>query len=1551
MGQGYSAIHPSAGTAGIDAPELADLDFDRSLAGARFLKTVRARSKHGLVVVKIYTKPYASLSLNDRINSLLSERHKLAAIPNALPYHRIIETPTAAYVARQHVHSSLYDRISTNPPLEDIERRWIAFQLLCALKDCHARNITHGDLKTDNLLLTSWNWLYLTDFSSCIKPHSLPEDNPVDFTLFFDSTARRVCYIAPERFVKSTVAAGYLQWTADIFSAGCVIAELFTEKPTFTLSQLFRYKTSDHDPVQALNQDVQDQNIRDLITHMIQLNPDDRYSAEEYLNFWRGKVFPPYFYDFLHQYTHLITDPFSGQKPVVAGETNNGESDDRIDRVYYDYDKIAVALSFTPNQGIHAVASSRGHQPLRLALESLIIDLPGNQSLVKQRSAPSADNGALLFSTIVTASIRSTARARSKLRACELLLAFGEQLTDEARLDRLLPFAMTLLDDDSVAVQMTALRTITQLLSLVTTLSPINAFIFPRYVFPRLQRLVASSSFTRHAPVRAVYAGCLADLATTAVRFLDLTQAFRADGSLPSADPEAEDDLAAHAAYHNSHDVARDELVHQFEAQTKVFLTDDDPAVRRAFLSSVPALCVFFGDSLAADLILTHLNTYLNSQDWLLKCALFKTIVGVAAFIGGNSLENFILPLMIQALPDAEETVTEQTIRSLSAMAHLGLFDRSTTLSLLSILTRFSLHPNPWIREATAQFMASSVTYLPRSDVRSLVEPLVAPVLKIKIADMAEYDLLDTLKSPLPRVVLDMAKVWAGRHDKSHFWKAAKTSKVLSFEPTSVRPLTRPDDATQSQSLAKMTKTDEDEQWLSRLRHAGLRSDDEQTLVLLREYIYQNTIRAAKVPNDDTVNAFDRVVSLTNIKVPLQNILFDDEVSFYDQVAANMSPAKAAPSMSLIEALNDATKASSRPGLNPDHLEARINSLVKPDKPGVTPTIPPPVVAQSARRPSSIAISESSTRDAFSLMRPGSVARKAVAETGTDSVTVTARLDLPVSRLSTPRLGMSEQPSPTPAQQLQMAGGVPLPINVRGLETLPLTHYPVDIAEFGPLVSPVKRITPDGISSPGHWKPQGHVIAAIGEHSAQITCITVSPDHIFFLTGSKDGTVRVWDTSRLEQNVTHRPRQIHRHTDGAAITSICFVERTHTFVSAATDGSINVVKVDVNDVSGTLRYGKLRILREWTLPSPKSRPETVHAVKLEHYREDNASICLMLTSSCSVIAVDLRSMEIMYQLPSPLDHGTPTSFCVHRRRQWLVVATTHGILDLWDLRFRILLRSWTFPNPAPITQVTLHPGRRSVHRARICIAGGTNAGHMSIWDLEKQVCTELFQVATSTAKKVQARDLTLVALDHSASQAQLAGAVAALSAHTQRDPPSDTSVRAFTIQMHAADDDDTESRLAYLVSAGPDLKLRFWDAGARPGASAAVNGSGVLLGGETAGPGYDNARGSSAMGSLSGSRPAAAGLGGCVDVELIGAETKVFTESSAVAAVASGSAAAGTAGPLASSNKSSRYDVIRASARGLMSCHADQVTCLACLVRPFEMVVSCDRSGMMYISR
>lgn len=352
---------------------------------------------------------------------------------------------------------------STRPFLEDIEKKWLAYQLLCALRDSHARNVYHGDIKTENVLVTSWNWLYLTDYSSSFKKTYLPEDNPADFSYYFDTSGRRTCYLAPERFLgeRDRDDGRGVTWAMDVFSVGCVIAELFLEAPIFSLSQLYKYRKGEYDPQYGYLSKIQDKDVRELVSHMIQLEPESRYSAEEYLNFWRRKAFPEYFYSFLHQYMGLITDPSSGRSPVLPETANFGEADDRIDRVFYDFDKISYFLGYENEKA----QNDRGSE-FQAPSEELIplqIDIPNNRHEATSVGRRPIDDGSLIFLTLVVSSLRNTARSTARVRACDLMLAFAERVTDEAKLDRILPYVVAMLNDRADIVKVAAIRTLTQL--------------------------------------------------------------------------------------------------------------------------------------------------------------------------------------------------------------------------------------------------------------------------------------------------------------------------------------------------------------------------------------------------------------------------------------------------------------------------------------------------------------------------------------------------------------------------------------------------------------------------------------------------------------------------------------------------------------------------------------------------------------------------------------------------------------------------------------------------------------------------------------------------------------------------------------------------------------------------------------------------------------------------------------------------------------------------------------------------------------------------------
>ncbi|KAJ5849564.1 hypothetical protein N7455_009420 [Penicillium solitum] len=1600
MGQGYSLTTLSAGSAGIDVPELSDLVYEKSMGGGRFMKSIRARQPNGLVFIKVIMKPFPTMELEPYIKNITRERKLLSDVPNALSYQRILETATSGYLVRQYIHSSLYDRMSTRPFLEHIEKKWIAFQLLCALRDCHSLDVYHGDIKTENVLVTAWNWLYLSDFSSSFKPTFLPEDNPADFSFFFDISGRRTCYLAPERFsvAGEEPSESGVNWAMDIFSAGCVIAELFLESPIFNLSQMYKYRKGEYSPEHSQLAKIDDPDIRELILHMIQLEPESRYSADEYLNFWKGKAFPEYFYSFLHQYMSLMTDPSSGRTDVDPESANRGEADERIERIYVDFDKVSYFLG-SNNRGIGALSNvpvsklTGNTLPVRL-------DPPNGES---QISAPQSqpDEGALIFLTLVVSNLRNTAKASARIKACDILLAFAERLSDEAKLDRILPYIMVLLTDQTDTVKVAAIRTLTQLLKMVQVVSPVNAYLFSEYIFPRLQPFVATSNSKSSAMVRAAYASCIASLAQSSLRFLDMIQALRSDTRLAALIPVGfEPRWTEDATYHNLYDVARVDLLEYFEVHTKMLLTDTDASVRRAFLGSVSSLCVFFGNLRANEVVLSHLNTYLNDPDWILKCAFFEAVIGVAAYVGSLNLELYILPLMVQSMTEPEEFVVERVIRSLAAMADLGLFQRSTTWDLLNTTVGFLGHPNIWIREAAVKFVVNSAKFLSIADVHSILTPIIRPFLKIKIVVFSDTQMLDALKRPMSRSVYEMAFLWASKSDKGVFWKSPSRDGMFSLsEPGSFIP--RVGQRNTSFNMASQSKNDEDEQWLGRLRNFGMGPEDEFKLLTLKDYIWRVSLRQSRETDVHSTPPLNDIVSLTQHGIKPQTVFFDKEIK--DQSRAipldvNDGNVEDPRPRTIADALLDASTTIERmPSAQRKHLRSK-SQLSKETRrtshvpildgndtsslssspvasspaggPSSRPLSPPNLdndQRPSSRRPSpgqdgSLPSTNADTRSLSDRVHKKSSAMsllgrkdttKAYAETGTSSANAFGKVDAPVQRGGTPRpltplLSTEHKTTQVMSQKYRAhhSYGGNDPAVLRLLDNVFEENYPTDLFDLGPYVKEVDSRQP--IRSPTDqepskiWKPEGNLVATFGEHSAPINRVVVAPDHSFFATASDDSTVKIWDTTRLERNLTPRSRQTHRHATGSRVKALTFVENTYTFVSAATDGSIHAVRVDYQKVSQTaVRYGKLQIVREYQLPiAEDGSPE--YAVWMEHFRDEGQSTLIIATNTCRIIALDMKTMLPIYTLENPVHHGTLTTFCCDRRHHWLLVGTSHGILDLWDLRFRVRLKAWGLPGWGAINRIQLHPVKA---RGRwVCVStSGSHGNEITVWDIEKFRCREVYRATPlgvgnngsngthHPSRAPHAYPTPVVPSDYEAWRVDSDRPEGMLSRFAANGPePGTTSsnnpagdrlgIWAFAVGLNApGEDKDSNTKCGYIISAGCDRKIRFWDL-ARPDLSSIVSGLDVVSDGSASGkPHYEQSQPGPSLLVTTEHLPSSSGTGSSRDTRK------------------------------GATPRPPRSTVISLQQQMLLKSHLDIIQDVAVLRVPYGMVVSVDRAGMVYI--
>ncbi|KAI9029972.1 hypothetical protein CLU79DRAFT_733513 [Phycomyces nitens] len=1470
MGNKISSI---TAIAGIDSyvSELGDVYYERSIGNARFMKTIRGRHKDGMVVVKIFVKPDLGMSLQNYVKRLQEEYDALVDVPNVFMSQRILETERAAYMVRQYFYSSLYDRISTRPFLTLIEKKWIAYQILKGISEAHKKNVYHGDIKTENVLVTSWNWAYIVDFAS-FKPTYLPEDNPADFSFFFDMSSRRSCYIAPERFYKAGTAidqkmknvdfednVSELTPEMDIFSVGCVIAELFLEGTSiFSLSQLFKYRSGEYKPDSNLNK-IEDKHIRDMVRHMIQIDPKKRYSAKTYLQKWRGKAFPKYFDTFLHEYINSVTenngtisiqqhsgiDTLSSLAQALPGTAANNkrmtDADEKIEHIHNDFDKITFNVSFKSesdenlsgsyNKRLSSSSdssSSSDEEPRMVGLRRRTIsDLasttasaiilpptlnipnyePSNVSTSRlTNSNKTEEHGYLILLSFVCSLIRNTSYPSSKLKALDILLALGEHLPDDVKLDRLVPYLMALLSDETALVRANAIKTLTQVLCMVESISPINARIFPEYILPSVREFATDPDVL----VRTTYASCIALLAETALRFLEMTQLLKNDSAFPLTDMDTEE-----LDFESAYDSSLNDLHSVIQEQVTVLLIDNKSSVKRALLTNITCLCGFFGRQKTNDVLLSHMITYLNDKDWMLRSAFFESIKGVGTFVGSRSLEEYILPLMIQALTDAEEFVVESVLNSLTSLSDLDLFEKMKSWELVGIIAPLICHPSVWIQYGAIGFISSTAKNLSQTDIWCIIYPLLKPFLRSDISEINETCLLQSIKTPLPRQVYEQAIAWANKASvRSLFWKPQldkRSQSNSSSKSTIVGPAMKLRQGSLfSSSLPEdqIKKSEEDEMFIDRLRKVGMSTEDEERLGYMRDYIYkvsQSKLSRPKQSEDlvrDNGEIFLKNLGVTPMTVFLPDLSQEAHVwnvKTYKNLLKPKSdrdslPTKLAIPQHVKEDDCKLNRVASQPHVQALLYNSQGNNSDNDNKQSSSP-IPSPTEynfgmdihnMNTSRKKGSknkkkyVPDNESATTLSIGAsdgleLRPVNSAKS---RSDPDSESV--------SEIQRPPVDMLSRSSSAGYGHLQ---GL--------LHSVAMDAFSPHIPEFigDPAVMKRMRRLPQGTSpfrTISNWKPEGTLVAHFTEHTAAINQLAISWDNLLFASCSDDGSVKIWDCSRLERNVTNRSRATYNQ-QGGRIKCLTFIQQTYCIAAASDNGSVNVFRVDIRNTSSGLKFGKCITVREHQLVDE-------YALVIKHFTSNasnamagSKSFLMFATTKGNIYAMDLLTMEIVWKLKNPKSHGVITSMVTDRLHTWLLVGTVRGILTLYDLRFQIPLRSWLHPSKSRISTMMLNHDPKAESK-QVIIAAGRN--EVSVWDIVDLRCVEVFAVKSGDEKT--------------------AGVV--MEAYKALEVPSDAEIMSQAFTSNEANLAENSIRAVaspsdcrFIITGGSDRKLRFWD--------------------------------------------------------------------------------------------------------------------------------------------
>lgn len=687
-----------------------DLTLDCNLGSTRFMKVARVRHKDaGYCVAKIY-------AINDSSIPIQEHRLKLESIKdaivkseelNALPFVQCLINEKSIILLRQYIKYNLYDRLSTRPFLTTIEKRWISYQLLRCIQSLHKQSIYHGDIKSENVLVTSFLWITLADFAS-YKPITLPENNPSDFSYFFDTSRRHCCNMAPERFVESvnqpTVdyvnemsdgnivspkiinvssytnlgndAADQLTAQMDLFSLGCVLAELFSDdtpnSSIFDLGQILMFKKNQYDPTKFIEDGISDVRVRRLILNLIDLDPSKRSSASYHLDQLVPSLFPAYFQTLYNYFAKLI--------PLTP--------DAKILTLYKDLEKI---------------------------MEEIITE---------------DEHGLLLPLILVTSTLRSLKSTDAKLiglRLCVRLIESSPTVMSDYIIDRLLPYLIQLLSKSESRVRSLCVSSLNTILMYVEELQSSDANVFIDYILPSLLPLVHDPSIM----VRISLASNIGELAETSSRLSINTEKDLATKSNP--------------------------LQEAFGNIVGQLLIDPSNNVRRAiFNENISKLCDFFKEERTNEVILSHIITFLNDKsDFRLRAAFFDNINYVTSSIGQYYAFD-VKPLLQKGLTDSEEIVIYKCLKAIASMTSSGLLFKDDVYEIFQEAVPLLSFPNKWIRNAVINFVLILSKVEQTIDFNRRILPAIKLHLNRDIHGLKdEVVLLDSLQNPLPRIVID----------------------------------------------------------------------------------------------------------------------------------------------------------------------------------------------------------------------------------------------------------------------------------------------------------------------------------------------------------------------------------------------------------------------------------------------------------------------------------------------------------------------------------------------------------------------------------------------------------------------------------------------------------------------------------------------------------------------------------------------------------------------------------------------------------------------------
>jgi len=973
---------------------------------------------------------------------------------------------------------------------------------------------------------------------------------------------------------------------------------------------------------------------------------------------------------------------------------------------------------------------------------------PPSEGILSPQPFP-AQSSIIILLQVVFSSVGHVQRASSKFVALKMMHRIAMFSSDEIRLQRIVPFVTSLLQDPEPIMRASGISVLTSVLAMVTTFPPSDAMIFPRYVFKKVAHLITDASLI----VRVAFAENIALLAETALRFLDVGHSvslYEAVAGRHSRDGSSRDDKAGMAGAIFSEDAAKllskqsntsddipasssnvesqdtttttikssydsdlavlHEVVFRWVIHITTDTSDHSSQSKQALLISLPRLCNFFGAEYSFQ-ILPIILAFLNDRkDWQLRASLCRHLPSVCVAVGRAATEQFVIPCIETALNDDVELVISEALCCLSTLVSMSLLTRVSllgteitgTLQLVNENPNRSrrkkqgvirkcgpllLHSSRAVRTNAAYLVLKSSQVLGDADAEVFVNQLLRPYLNYKPTFESMAHLSACLKPPL----LHMNAI-------------------------------------------------------ENLRQLDLKDIDAEIEISTK------LASSLSVPSQKSVDLVSK--NTFNWYEPMH-------------LAASRDSKLTAPfatlgyaSLQKVHGLNIELPANSSNHILINQVdEKRLSDLV-----GNKDEITEDTVASFLNRPE-VQVVESACKGEWGS---AAVMDQLVPEHSSVHSKIQS-LDVPPL---SPSLGLARS---TDGTGMSMHHWSPKEDNLVG--TTSTTEHS----------GPVNRLAVS--------EDQSFFVSASNDGTSKVFELRQAYD-----TGGD-----------IHSCFTYEGHKIGNELPPVRINDVSILKRSHSVATAASDGSLHVWRVDMVSSQQNQQMKRSRVSGHSVLRNINPGEGEVMAVS--HFNTSSASILTYATQRGHIHSLDLRSAREPFSLDLRPELGYLTDMEVGSEKNWIVAGTSRGYVGLWDIRFQTMVKLWRHSRDSPIKRLTNGFGSSSDEASRPLLFMGCDNNEAALFDVSTGGCLQCYRVLDSSLSYVDQSALphdclTMPYLESVDIPSRFGKRLVSLDKALQMTTGSSSRSGA---SMSALVGGINLRGTSYLMTGGSDHMIRYWD--------------------------------------------------------------------------------------------------------------------------------------------